>query len=111
MAIYSNLSVDQGTTFTAYVDVTDNAGDAFNLIGYTVAGQIRKNYNSLTSIDFTAVLSNPAGGTISLELSDTQTNAMKAGRYVYDVEVTSPGGEITRVVEGQVEVFPGVTRG
>ena len=111
MAIYSNLSVDQGTTFTAFVDVTDTAGDAFNLTGYTVAGQIRKNYNSLTSIVFTAVLSNPAGGTISLELSDTQTNAMKAGRYVYDVEVTSPGGEITRVVEGQVEVFAGVTRG
>ena len=34
---------------------------------------------------------------------------MKAGRYVYDVEINS-GGTITRVVEGQVEVTPGVTR-
>jgi len=48
--------------------------------------------------------------TIRLILSDTQTNSMKAGRYVYDVEITSPSGEKTRVLEGQVEVTPGVTR-
>ena len=36
---------------------------------------------------------------------------MKPGRYVYDVEITSPGGVTTRVVEGQVEVTAGVTLG
>jgi hypothetical protein len=35
---------------------------------------------------------------------------MTAGRYVYDVEITSSGGEVTRVLEGQVEVTPEVTR-
>jgi hypothetical protein len=110
MAIYSNLSVDQGSTFTVYIDVTDSDGDSFNLTGYTVAGQIRKNYNSLNAISFNATLHNSVGGTIGLNLTDAQTNLMKSGRYVYDVEVTSPGGEITRVVEGQVEVFAGVTR-
>ena len=29
---------------------------------------------------------------------------------VYDVEITSAAGVVTRVVEGQVEVTPGVTR-
>jgi len=29
---------------------------------------------------------------------------------VYDVEVRSPAGERTRVVEGQVEIMAGVTR-
>ena len=110
MAIYSNLSVDQGSTFTVYIDVTDADGDSFDLTGYTVAGQIRKNYNSLTAVDFSATLHNASGGVIGLNLTDTQTDAMKAGRYVYDVEVVSPGGEKTRVVEGQVEVFAGVTR-
>lgn len=110
MAIYSNLSVDQGSTFTVYVDVTDASGDAFNLTSYTVAGQIRKNYNSLNSVEFNTTLHNAPGGTIALNLTDTQTNSMKAGRYVYDVEVTSPGGEVTRVVEGQLEIFAGVTR-
>jgi hypothetical protein len=35
---------------------------------------------------------------------------MKFGRYVYDVEITSSGGTVSRVIEGQVEVMPGVTR-
>ena len=42
MAIYSNLTVDQGSNFQADIDVTDTDGDALNLAGYTVAGQIRK---------------------------------------------------------------------
>ena len=36
---------------------------------------------------------------------------MEAGRYVYDVEITSTGGVTTRVLQGQVEVTPGVTLG
>jgi hypothetical protein len=35
---------------------------------------------------------------------------MKAGRFVYDVEITASGGAKTRVLEGQVEITPGVTQ-
>jgi hypothetical protein len=110
MAIYSNLTVDQGSHFLAYVDVTDASGNALNLNGYTVAGQIRKTYSSLTAVSFSASVSNALGGTISLALGDTVTNAMKPGRYVYDVEILSSSGTRTRVLEGQVEVTPGVTQ-
>lgn len=110
MAIVANLSADQGATFNVLIDVEDNNGDAFNLSGYAVAGQIRKTHTSLTKVDFAASLYNAFGGVIQLHLSDTNTNGMKAGRYVYDVEVTSPGGEVTRVIEGQFEINPGVTR-
>ncbi len=110
MAIYSNLNIDQGTSFNVNVTLEDAAGDAFDLTGYTVSAQIRKTYSSLTSIDFTAALYNAAGGIITLSLDDTQTGSMKAGRYVYDVEVRSNSGSVSRVLEGQVEVFAGVTR-
>ena len=80
------------------------------MTGYSVAGQIRKTYDSTTYTAFTASVSNATGGTISISLTATQTNALKAGRYVYDVEITSSGGVVTRVLEGQVEVTPGVTR-
>jgi hypothetical protein len=110
MAIYSNLTVDQGSTFLAYVDVTDSSGNVLNLAGYTVAGQIRKTYSSTTAINFSASVSNAAGGTISLGLNDTDTNTMKPGRYVYDVEILNSNGTRTRVLEGQVEVTPGVTQ-
>lgn len=110
MAIYSNLNVDQGTSFNVNVTLEDASGDAFDLTDYTVSAQIRKTYSSLTSIDFTAAIQNAFNGLISLSLDDTQTGNMKPGRYVYDVEVVSPGGVVSRVLEGQVEVFAGVTR-
>jgi hypothetical protein len=110
MAIYSNLTVDQGSDFLAYVDITSADGSALNLTGYTVAGQIRKSYSSSTAVDFNATVNSAINGTISLGLSDTATNNMKPGRYVYDVEILSSSGSRTRVLEGQVEVTPGVTQ-
>jgi len=110
MAIVSNLTVDQGATFNAQIDITDDSGNAQNLTGYSVAGQIRKTYDSTTFTAFSASVSNATGGTITISLTSTQTNALAAGRYVYDVEITSGGGVVTRVLEGQVEVTPGVTR-
>jgi len=110
MAIYSNLTIDQGSNFLAYVDITDSEGNALNLTGYTVAGQIRKTYSSSTAVNFSAAVNSAVNGTISLTLSDTVTNGMKAGRYVYDVEILSNSGSRTRVLEGQVEVTPGVTQ-
>lgn len=111
MAIYSNLTIDQGSTFSVEIDVTDSSGDPLNLDGYTVAGQIRKTYSSSTSINFTASVYSAIGGTVKIELSATTTNAMKAGRYVYDVEITqTSSGDITRIVERQLEVKPGVTK-
>ena len=110
MAIVANLVVDQGATFNAAVDIDDDSGNTQNLTGYTVAGQIRKTYDSTSYTAFGATVSNATGGTITISLTPTQTNALEAGRYVYDIEITSAGGVVTRVLEGQVEVTPGVTR-
>ena len=110
MAVYSDLSIDQGTDFTAEVQIDDTDGTTANLTGYTVAGQIRKSYDSTTYTAFSASVSNATGGTVSIALTAAQTNALASGRYVYDVEITSSGGVVTRVLEGQVEVTPGVTR-
>jgi len=43
-------------------------------------------------------------------LTDTQTSAIEAGRYVYDLVITDGSGSKSRVVEGQATVTPGVTR-
>lgn len=110
MAIISNIVIDQGTSFSAEIDVSDNEGNILNLTGYTAAGQMRRTYSSTTATDFTAVVSSALEGTVKISLTPTQTNSLKAGRYVYDVEITAADGAITRVVEGQVEVTPGVTR-
>tara|TARA_Y100001935_G_scaffold172814_1_gene142735 strand:- start:706 stop:1038 length:333 start_codon:yes stop_codon:yes gene_type:complete len=110
MASISNIFIDQGATFTTTVTVTDANGDAVNLSGYSVAAQIRKTFLSSTATAFTATISNASSGEITISLSPTQTTALEAGRFVYDVLITASGGTKTRVVEGQVTVNPSVTR-
>lgn len=109
MAIKANLVIDQGSTFSANVDVANVDGQIFNLTGYTVAAQMRKNYASSTAVSFgtshTGVL-----GQIILSLTSTATGTLEPGRYLYDIEITSGSGVITRVVEGVVTVTPGITR-
>ena len=110
MASISNIFIDQGATFTTTVTVTDSNGDAVNLSGYSVAAQIRKTFLSSSATAFTASISNASSGEITISLTDTQTTALEAGRFVYDVLITAYGGTKTRVVEGQVTVNPSVTR-
>ena len=110
MAIIANLYIDQGTDFSVTVDVTDSAGEILELSGYTASAQIRKTYSSSSvSATFSTSISE-LSGQVTLSLTDTQTSAIEAGRYVYDLNITSDGGTTTRVVEGQAIVTPGVTR-
>lgn len=110
MAVYANINADQGTTFTATISVTGaNGVDAADLTGYSAAAQARRTYLSSTSYPFVATVTQPATGTITLSMSSSITETM-SGRYLYDVEVTDSSGAITRVIEGQFYVGPGITR-
>lgn len=110
MAIIANLFIDQGTDFSVTVDVTDTDGSVLDLDGYTASAQIRKTYSSSSvSATFGTSIS-ASNGQVTLTLSDTVTAGLSAGRYVYDLNIESSGGQVTRVVEGQAIVTPGVTR-
>lgn len=110
MATISNLYVDAGSTYSNIITVSGNNGQPLNLTGYTVASQMRKSYQSSTAYNFTASLYIPMQGKVRLQLSDEQSEAIPPGRYVYDVEITSPTGTTTRVVEGIVTVNPQITK-
>ena len=110
MAAISNIFIDQGTDFSVTVDVTDANGSPLNLSGYTAASQIRKSYaSSSASATFTTSIS-VSSGQVTMSLTDTQTSGLAAGRYLYDLNITSSASVTSRVVEGQVIVTPGVTR-
>lgn len=110
MGTVNNLYIDQGTTFTATVQVFGDDGNPFNLNQYTPSAQVRKNYATNTvAATFTSQISEAANGTISLTLSAADTANLKMGRYVYDVEIAS-GNSILRPIEGIITVYPQVTR-
>lgn len=109
MAIKANLTIDQGTTYSTSIVLTDTDGTAIDLTGYTIESQIRKTYTSSTYVAFTTS-KDDASGTIFLSLSANQSSNLVAGRYVYDVEITSTTNVISRIVEGIITVTPQVTR-
>ena len=109
MAIKANIIIDQGTDFSALVDVSTSTNTVYDLTGYTVAGQMRKNYSSTSATTF-GCSHNGVLGQISITLSNAITDALSPVRYLYDIEITSAGGSKSRVVQGTVTVTAGMTR-
>jgi len=110
MATVANIFVDQGSDYSNIITVTASTGQALNLTGYTVASQMRKSYTSSTAYAFTASLYVGAQGTVRIQLTAAQSEAIPPGRYLYDVEITSSTGAKRRVVEGIVTVTPQITQ-
>ena len=111
MAGILNITIDQGETYTNTNSVFLADGvTAMNLTGYTVASKMRKHYTSTASHTINTTTNPATAGLIDSSLSATETSAITAGYYVYDLEITSSGGVVTRVVEGKVHMKPGVTR-
>ena len=111
MAAKANIVIDQGADFSTTVTVTDDAGAAVDLTGYNASGQIRKHYTPNTAYNFTTSFATPRStGQITLSLSRVTTANIEAGRYVYDVEITSAANTRSRLVEGIATITPEVTR-
>lgn len=110
MATVTNLSIDQGTTYSVTFTVNDDTGTARDLSSYTARSQMRRSYYTTANTAFTANITSPIDGEVSLGLTSNQTSALKAGRYVYDVELVAPGGAVERIVEGIITVYPEATK-
>lgn len=106
-----NLVIEQGATFTLPIKVT------MDLTGYSARMQIRSEVGSPTA--HLTLTSAPAGGivisagatesTIELTIPATTSSAFTFTKGVYDLEITSSGGVVTRLLKGTVVVDPEVT--
>ena len=109
MATYSEIVLEQGSTFTANVTLINSINQYINLTNYTANSQMRKSYASNTAYDFTVSVIDSANGLLTLSMTSNQTASIKSGRYVYDVIIKDVNTK-TRVVEGIITVLPSVTR-
>ena len=108
---YAELSIDQGSTFLSTVDLVADDGTPIDLSGYTLASQIRKSYYSLNpTANLTVTIQNAATGNVSIYIDAANTANIRAGRYLYDIKMTSITGVVTRIVEGIVTIYPQVTK-
>ena len=116
MATYEEITIDQGSDVTIQLELIDENGAKKDLAGHSVAAKMKKNYNSGDSdtTAFSSIITNPNNGLVNLTLTNTQTDALKAGRYVYDVELSfqdsSSNTIVERILEGRIQVTPSVTK-
>lgn len=111
MASISNIFIDQGATFSTTLTINDSTGSALDLTNYTAIAQIRKSPSSSTSVSFSVAFdADRTTGQLTISLTSTQTAALEAGRYNYDVLITASGGDKTRAVEGIANVNASVSR-
>jgi len=111
-AIPINLKIDKGADFSAVFTLTDEYGEPINLNSHIVISSFSNSYISTNKQNFTVNIINSSDGIIELKLSAVQTSLLKLPRYVYDVILIAPiniGGSKIRVIEGILEVSPGVS--
>ena len=100
-----NFTLEQGSTFSRQITVQEN-GTALNLTGYTARMQMRSTHDSSTiALTYTSTIASPASnGIVNLSATASQSAAIEDGIYVYDLEIESSGGVVTRLMEGKVRV-------
>lgn len=111
------LHIEQGATKTfglvwSHGDSVDDA-TPYDLTGCTARMQIRNKVNTPVLLEATTEngdITLGADGVIAVKLSDEKTDLLTVTKAVYDLEVEFPGGDVARVVEGQVTISPNVTR-
>lgn len=120
----SDGSVDligkQGSTWRLTLELKQSDNTPMDLTGYFARSHIKKDYSDVTPVaQFTCVILNPpTGGKISLYMDANTTASIPCGRspkdpasvYVYDVEIESANGEVSRILEGRLFIDPEVTK-
>jgi hypothetical protein len=110
---YLDLDCYQGANFD-YQLTWAVAGSAVNVTGYTARMQVRDAVDStavaLSLVSGTGITLGGTAGTIALSAVATATAGIEAGQYVYDLELVSGTGYVTRLVGGNFVVSAEVTR-
>lgn len=109
-----NFIFIQGEDFDLGVKYQDDAGDAIDLTGYTARMQARADYDSESAvIDITtddSIEITAETGEVTVSLGNALTSNIEPGTYVYDLELVSGTGLVTKLLFGQITVLAEVTK-
>jgi hypothetical protein len=112
LAGYNNFTIESGATFSRVITWKID-GNPVNLYGYTArlkaATTPRANYLLELTTENGGITLGAEAGTITLSMSATQTDKLRTGKYVYDLELVSQS-TVTRLLQGEVTVSANVTK-
>lgn len=123
-----DINIDQGSTWTLQLIWKDDAGIPIDLTNYVARMQVRKDFrSSTTELDLSSpsagITLGGVAGTIHIVATETETSAIaidyptlflrdgkRVQSMVYDIQLESPVGVSTRILQGTAFVYPEVTR-
>jgi len=105
-----DLYIEQGATFRRTLTVKA-AGVAVNLTGYTARAMIRAKIADAAPLwTISCTIPTPANGQIIMLITDEETAAFTWKSGVWDLELVTPSGDVTRLLKGKVTNDFEVTR-
>ena len=110
-----DLLIEQGATFRHTLTYLDSDENPINLTDYEANMEIRSTVREEEVLAFLSTSNskisiNGTEGQIVLVIDPSETSTYDWETGVYDLELVSPPGEITRLVYGSVTISPEVTR-
>ena len=108
----ANLTIYGGSSLSADFDITDTGSTAYDLTGFTGSSQMAKSVAVGATLGaqatFTVGFTSAADGKIRVSYGATQTGALSAGRYMYNVLI-STGSTVYNIINGNVMVYAGIS--
>lgn len=106
--LYRGDSREYALTFT------DKEGVAIDITGWKVYFTLKKNPlinddGALIQKDITSHEA-PTEGKTKIVLAPSDTDKLKPGDYVYDIQIKKPSGDVITVVKGSLKIEADVTR-
>lgn len=107
-----NIDIEQGATWRKRFNV-DVEGTPYDFTGCIVRMQARAKHTSddvlvqKTTVDASITT---GAGYFDVEFTDEESALWDWRKAVYDVEIETPSGDVTRLLEGTITVSPEVTR-
>ena len=110
-----DFTIYQGATFSRQLTWKDESDTEVDLTGYTARLHIRESVDAESAfITLTTenggIALGGAAGTITLSIIAASTAALTQTSGVYDLELISGGGLVTRLMQGEILISKEVTR-
>jgi hypothetical protein len=98
-----NLTIHKGTYFEETFQLSSEDNAELNLSNKIASAKLKKHPSASTSYPFSATLT-VGTGAVKISMASTITATLPSGRCCYDVILTTNGGIVSKVVEGNIIV-------
>ena len=121
MATSYDFTVYQGSELDVQLSVTDEAGNALNLSGFDVRGNVKYRYSDSTALlDLNPVVATGVNGDgyvsglVDVFISGAQTKGLPVTEAIYDIERFHSGQgpaspSVIKLLNGKFNIYPEVT--